>query len=117
MTIGWTLTRECRDTLLEQLPPAYARVVADHVTLSIVGDTSPPPVETATIVGRADDGAGVEAMVVAVNGSTARPDGKVWHVTWSLAADRTPRESNDIIADFGWTSIAECTLVLEPAVW
>ncbi|HQS97933.1 MAG: hypothetical protein B7X90_08300 [Novosphingobium sp. 17-62-19] len=117
MTIGWKITRECRADLLRHTPPTYQRVIADHVTLSIVGSEPPAPVSTAMIVGRADDGAGVEAMVVALNGSTARPDGKVWHITWSLADDRTARESNDVIAAQGWTATEQRFLVLEPAVW
>ncbi len=56
-------------------------------------------------------------MVVALNGSTARPDGKIWHVTWSLADGRTARESNDVIAALGWTEIEGRPLVLEPAAW
>jgi hypothetical protein len=117
MTIGWKLTRECRDNLLAQLPPKYVRVIADHVTLSVGGNDAPPSAETATIIGRADDGTGVEAMVVALNGTTARPDGKVWHVTWSLAEDRTARESNDVIAALGWAALEQRAISLEPAVW
>lgn len=117
MTVGWKLTRECRDALIATIPPKYARTIADHVTLSISGTASPEPVATAKIIGRADDGLGVEAMVVAIDGSTARPDGKVWHVTWSLADNRTARESNDVIAQLGWTGVPYHTLCLEPAIW
>lgn len=117
MTVGWKLTRKCRDALIAALPPKYARTVADHVTLSISDKTSPEPIANAKIIGRADDGLGVEAMVVAFDGSTARPDGKVWHVTWSLAEARTARESNDVIAQLGWTPLAHHELFLEPAVW
>lgn len=117
MTIGWKLTRECLAALLADLPPTYPRVIADHVTLAVQGSETPLPVNTAVIIGRVDDGNGVEAMVVELNGSTARPDGKVWHVTWSLAEGRSARESNDVIAERGWTAIATRPLVLEPAVW
>ncbi|WP_298286319.1 hypothetical protein [Novosphingobium sp.] len=117
MTIGWKLTRDCRAALLADLPPTYPRVIADHVTLAVDGKDAPTPVETAVIIGRSDDGKGVEAMVVALNGSTARPDGKIWHVTWSLADGRTARESNDVIAALGWTEIEGRPLVLEPAAW
>ncbi|MFY7835105.1 MAG: hypothetical protein ACOVQ0_02320 [Novosphingobium sp.] len=117
MTTGWKITRECRDALIVAFPPKYARTIADHVTLSISGTTLPDTIADAKIVGYADDGAGVEAMVVALEGSTARPDGKVWHVTWSLADDRSARESNDVIAQRGWTAIAQCGLHLEPAIW
>lgn len=117
VTIGWKLDREQRAALLDTYPPRYAHVIADHVTLSVSGTEPPAQAGDAVIVGRADDGAGVEALVVAINGSTARPDGKVWHITWSLAEGRMPRESNDIIAQLGWTKKSGEKLVLTPARW
>ncbi|WP_231626553.1 hypothetical protein [Novosphingobium sp. AAP83] len=117
MTIGWKLDREQRAALLKTYPPRYADVIADHVTLSVSGTKAPPHAGEAIIVGHADDGAGVEALVVAIEGSTARPDGKVWHVTWSLAKGRTARESNDVIARLGWTVSNGEKLILAPALW
>ena len=117
MTIGWKLDREQRAALLDAYPPRYAHVIADHVTLSVSGAEPPAQAGDAVIVGRADDGVGVEALVVAINGSTARPDGKVWHITWSLAEGRMPRESNDVIARFGWTKQSGEKLTLNPALW
>lgn len=102
--IGWKLDRAERDELLERFPAAYAEAVADHVTLAARAASSAPlPDETAgEIVGRADDGDGVEAMVVAISGSTDRPGGGTYHITWSLSAGRTAKESNDVIARLGW---------------
>ena len=117
MTIGWKLDREQRAALLARHPARYENPVADHVTLSITGTEAPLPLINAKIVGHVDDGFGVEAMIVAINGSTARPDGKVWHITWSLADGRMPRESNDIIAKLGWFQIDGEPLALVPACW
>jgi hypothetical protein len=102
--IGWKLDRGQRDELLERFPAVYANAVADHVTLAVraAGD-APLPDETAgEIVGRADDGDGVEAMVVAISGTTDRPGGGTYHITWSLAEGRMAKESNDVIAGHGW---------------
>lgn len=117
MTIGWKLDREQRAALLARHLPRYANVIADHITLSVSGTRPPVHAGDAVIVGRADDGAGVDALIVAINGSTARPDGKVWHITWSLAEGRMPRESNDVIAQSGWTKQSGEKLVLTPALW
>ena len=102
--IGWKLDPEQRPELLQQFPPRYANAVADHVTLrSKAAEDSPLPEGTdAEIVGRADDGKGVEAMVVAIRGTTDRPDGSTYHITWSLEASRDAKESNDVIRDRGW---------------
>jgi hypothetical protein len=68
-----------------------------------VASNSELPSEThGEIVGRADDGAGVEAMVVSINGTTDRPDGSTYHITWSLSPGRRAKESNDVIAKLGW---------------
>lgn len=117
MTVGWKLDRSQRDALLAALPPHYARAVADHVTLSVSGTDLPDPVSTAAIIGHVDDGLGVEAYVVALDGDTLRPDGGTWHITWSLAEGRAARESNDVIAAAGWTSVRAIPVDLTPAHW
>ena len=102
---GWRLDREQRKELLQQFPPRYANPVADHVTLAgQAAADAPLPEEThGEIVGSVDDGRGVQAMVVSIGGSTDRPDGSTYHITWSLADGRRAKESNDVIAAHGWT--------------
>src|SRR5688572_13220270 len=105
--IGWKLDRTQRDALLARLPPAYPEAVADHVTLTsrVAADSDLPEEDQAEIVGRSDDGCGVEAMVVRLGGTTDRPDGSTYHITWSLAEGRQARESNDVIRQCGWQPI------------
>ena len=105
--IGWKLDRGQRSELLNRFPPEYAESVADHVTLSAkVARNSLLPEETsAEIVGRSDDGRGVEAMVVRLGGTTDRPDGSTYHITWSLGKGRQAVESNAVIARYGWSDI------------
>lgn len=116
--IGWLVPAEERARLLDQFAPRYERVVADHVTYKagVVEDAPPPPApDTAEIVGVADDGKGVQALVVRLNGTTDRPDGSTWHITWSLGAARKARESNDVIRERGWTDLdAPVPVRLEP---
>jgi hypothetical protein len=102
--IGWKLDRDQRKELLLQFPPRYRNVVADHVTLRPRSSSKAAlPDEThGEIVGRADDGRGVEAMVVSLGGTTDRPDGSTYHITWSLEDGRRAKESNDAIRDHGW---------------
>ena len=105
--IGWALDREQRKELLQQFPPKFGNVVADHVTLAAKAkqDAALPCERLGEIVGRVDDGEGVEALVVAIDDSTDRPDGSIYHITWSLGEGRRARESNDVIARLGWTAI------------
>lgn len=104
--IGWKLDRSEREELLRRFPPRYPEAVADHVTLE-KSEAPPPPDVTAKIVGRTDDGAGVEAMVVALDGSTDRPDGSTFHITWSLGSGRRAVESNDVLRKRGWSRFDE----------
>ena len=105
--IGWALDREQRKELLQQFPPKFDNVVADHVTLAAKAkqDAALPCERLGEIVGRIDDGEGVEALVVAIDNITDRPDGSIYHITWSLGEGRRARESNDVIARLGWTAI------------
>lgn len=102
--IGWKLDPDQRAELLRMFPPKFGRTIADHVTLKgkAAGDAPLPGEAEAQIVGRVDDGQGVEAMVVALGGTTDRPDGSTWHITWSLADGRRAKESNDVLASESW---------------
>ena len=115
---GWKLNRDQRAQLLERFPPRYAEVIADHVTLRVgaSADTPLPRRAPARIVGRADDGTSLECMVVELDGTTDRPDGSTYHITWSLGPGRKARESNDVLRDRGWDHLdAPVPVDLEPA--
>lgn len=117
---GWKLDREDREALLARFPPRYGMTVADHVTLRFGTDarTPLPSADQGEIVGEADDGAGVQALVVRIGGTTDRGDGSHFHITWSLEPDRQARESNDVIGTHGWRPIgAPIKVRLEPACW
>jgi hypothetical protein len=115
---GWKLQRDEREELLRRFPPKYENVIADHVTLR-TGATPATPLPRkpeARIVGRADDGKSLECLVVELDGTTDRPDGSTYHITWSLGPGRKARESNDVLRDRGWKHIREpLPVTLEPA--
>jgi hypothetical protein len=115
---GWKLPQVERELLLRRFPPKYEKVIADHVTLRVgaTPDTPLPPTPVAQVIGRADDGNSLECLVVELDGTTDRPDGSIFHITWSLGAHRKARESNDVLRDQGWTYIeAPIPVDLEPA--
>ena len=112
--IGWKLDRTERRRLLERFPPRYRNTIADHVTLQSEAkdEPLPEPVE-ARIIGRADDGDSLEAMVVAIDGTADRPDGSIFHITWSLdrGKGRQARESNDLLKQGGWEEFEQAVQV------
>lgn len=115
---GWLLDEAERTVLLQRFPPAYPDIVAHHVTLKLGAkrrEPTPQPCQ-AVIVGEADDGAGVQCLVVEIDGSTERPDGGTYHITWSLdrSRGRRPVESNGVIAWLGWRPVERTTVTLTP---
>ena len=116
---GWKLPGDERLALLERFPPRYENVIANHVTLRVGASPEtplPPEPEAARVVGRADDGKSLECLVVELDGTTDRPDGSTYHITWSLGAGRRARESNDVLRDQGWEYLeAPIPVELEPA--
>jgi len=117
--VGWLLDPRDREHLLALFPPAYARVVAHHVTLGL-GSEAALPLPTAAegaVVGSTDDGAGVQALVVEIAGTTDRPDGSTYHITWSLRGGREAVESNAVLRSRGWTASGQRHPIrLTPAV-
>ena len=114
---GWKLATDARALLLERFPPRYDKTIADHVTLrtGATAQTPLPRKPEAQVVGRADDGDGLECLLVALDGTTDRPDGSTYHITWSLGPGRKARESNDVVRDRGWEPIAApIPITLEP---
>ena len=104
--IGWLLAEDDREKLIQQFPPKFEKTVAHHVTLKSEAERDPLPNDVkAEVVGRTDDESGVEAMVVAIDGTTGRPDGSTYHITWSLGDGRRARESNDVIRKRGWQKL------------
>ena len=117
---GWKLPRDLRAELLKRFPPKYEKVVADHVTLNVGAnpDTPLPRDAAAEIVGRADDGTSLECLVVAIDGTTDRPDGSTYHITWSLGPNRSAKESNDVLRERGWDYLDKPVAIeLEPGRW
>lgn len=117
--LGWELPTADRNKLRVRFPAAYAvdPAIQHHVTLATgVAESTPLPTETrGIVVGIADDNLGVQALVVKIDGTTTRPDGGTFHITWSLDREigRKPVESNRVIAR-GWTRVAPFAIALVP---
>ena len=66
-----------------------------------LGAPLPEPAEKVEVVGIADDGNGLEALIVKVNDSATRKDGKVWHVTGSYDPSKLAPAAFDVFAKPG----------------
>ncbi|AVH85177.1 hypothetical protein RsoM2USA_249 [Ralstonia phage RsoM2USA] len=97
------LSEKTRNELLAIFPPVYTDEIGHHVTIKFgVGKNYVQPnVKMADVVAYVDDTKGCEAFIVQVDGETYRPDGKPYHITWSIdrAAGVKPMHAGDVAKD------------------
>ncbi len=117
--IALVVSEVSRALLLDRFGPKFANVVCHHITwaFKVAEDTLLPAPKLVAIVGYATDGAGVECLVVEVDGNTGRSDGGTYHVTLSLAEGRKPVESNKVIESAGFTALPEPIAIDAPAAF
>ena len=92
------------EKLKEKFPPKYPEFVGHHITLKFgvpKNTQTPAEPDSVEVVGYADSGDGLEALVVEVNGNRKRADGRVYHITWSLdrSAGYKPVDSNNLVSN------------------
>lgn len=100
MYTAYVLDEKSREVLLQRFPPKYKDVVGHHITVEfgVSADTLPPQDAKLRVIGHIDNGDGLEALAVLVDGSTVRKDGKTYHITWSLDCDKfKPKDSNMLL--------------------
>ncbi len=93
-------------------------IIAAGSRFGTAEDTPLPAAHAGEIVGEVDDGAGVQALVVRIGGTTDRGDGSHYHITWSLGPGREAKESNDVLAATKWQRVQPpIAIALAPARW
>ena len=117
--IAFELDEQSRNILLKTFPPKYPEVIGHHITHQFgvpEGTKLPSDVKDVKVIGYADDGTSLEALVVDVNGSTQRPDGGTYHITWSLDREqgRKPVHSNNLIKEQGYERISPIQITVIP---
>lgn len=100
----YLLTDKTLEKLLELFPPKYERTIAHHITVRFKGINKDdfPPEETIQVIGYVDSKDGLEALVAQVGDSSKRPDGSVYHITWSLRGSYKPYDSNLLLRQKGY---------------
>lgn len=114
---AYVLDGGSRAALSERFPPKYEQFVGHHVTVQfgVSSDTEVPPPARLKVVGHIDSGDGLEALVVAVDGDTTRPDGKTYHITWSLTPGKyKPVDSNSLLESKRFTVVRSISFSAKP---
>lgn len=106
MYTGFELSDESREKLLKLFPPKFSDVLGHHITLKFGVKKEEPlpkqPKEVNVVGVIEDDNDSIQGLLVEVDGNIERPDGKMFHITWSIDRDKgaKPFHTND------WTDSA-----------
>lgn len=115
--LAYKLSDNSRNELLAHFPPKNPEIICEHVTVKFPAkstDELPSAPKEAHCVGYASED-GLEALIVEVNGSTKRPDGKTYHITLSLdrSKGKKPVLSNALVAK-GFKHVTPIAIHLTP---
>ena len=113
-TICYEIDKDSKAMLMEKFPPKYPKEKYDHITICIggLGAPLPEPAEKIEVVGIADDGNGIEALIVRVNDSATHvvkerigkekvDKIRFWHITASLDCSKNAPAEFDVLAEPG----------------
>lgn len=95
-----------RQKILAAVPVIYPKTICDHITLGRMSEATARKLyfnyspKTIEIIGVAEDGNGIQTLVVQVNGTVIRPyDKEIFHITHSLNPEK------DVPAEFDTLSL------------
>ena len=102
MYTAYTLMNVSRKKLYLLYPPKYPEFVGHHITEEFgvsAGAEKPDDPTLVEIVGYIDNGDGLEGFLVEVDGTSDRPSGGKYHITWSIDRSKgyKPYNTNDFI--------------------
>lgn len=117
MYTAYTLTNVSRKKLYLLYPPKYPEFIGHHITEEFgvpAGTEAPADPVLVQVVGYIDNGEGVEGFLVEVDGTSDRPSGGKYHITWSIDRDKgfKPFHTNDHTGDA--TPISPITITVVP---
>lgn len=103
MYSGWLIKDASVTQLKNIFGVKHPDFIGHHVTFMFGKDSSMPPEADIEVVGHCVTKT-VECFVVTVNGSMMRPDGSIYHLTWSLDKSKgaKPVDSNKAIENEGF---------------
>jgi hypothetical protein len=113
--LAYNLSDESRSEILARFPPKFQKVKCHHITyLFDVSDEEIPPRATAQVIGYSNNDY-IECVVVKINDSEIRPDGKTFHITLSHDDEASASDSNVLLSEVGFTPIDPFDIIVSPA--
>ena len=83
---GYEIEQGSRNKLMALFPPKYPNVLGHHITekFGVKNGEVPEQPKQVLIIGYINNGEDVEGFLVEVDGTTDRPSGGKYHLTWSI---------------------------------
>lgn len=102
----FVINQQDRNKILSKFKPKFPEIILHHITYNGPKDEIPELTDDFEIVGYSMVD-GLEAFVIAINGDINRPDGGIYHTTFSIDRDKgfKPVHSNDVIKNNGFEKI------------
>jgi len=116
---AFILDNNSRNRLKKLFPPKFPEFVGHHITHQFGvkrGSEAPESPKSVDVIGYASED-GLEALVVSINGNHIRPDGKIYHITWSLdrSKGKKPIHSNELLKN-GWEKVGPISIKVSPKI-
>ena len=102
--VGYFLTEQSRNLLLEKFPPKFKKVFCDHITYAFGHSDKNivPESNNISVVGYKLDKNGLEALVVSIGSTSRRPDGSIFHITHSLDPNKFKSKDSNVLVNKGF---------------
>jgi hypothetical protein len=83
---GYELEAGSRQKLIDLFPPKYPNFIGHHITeqFGMKDGEIPKQPQKVFVVGYIDNGEDVEGLLIEIDGTTVRPSGGQYHITWSI---------------------------------
>ena len=106
MYSGWRLDQSSIEKLKNLYAPVHPDFIGHHITYMFGDDSVKPEAADIKVIGHCVTDK-VQCFVVEVNGVVARPDGEIYHLTWSIDRSKgaKPVDSNAAIKENGFDHI------------
>ncbi len=119
MYTGWKLKQNTIERIKNLYAPVHPDFIGHHITYMFGKDSKQPDDADIKIIGHCVTDK-VQCFVVEVNGTIVRPDGKIYHLTWSIDRSKgaKPVDSNAAIETNGFDHIlAELPIETTPGTF
>lgn len=93
---AYVLDENSRNKLIKEFGFSFEKQIGHHITYEFPNKKNIPNAQKFEVIGYVSDYS-LEALIVRIDNNEFRPDGKKFHITWSLENDRKPVDSNYLI--------------------